>query len=382
MDTVRSYVVRGGAPRLGARSQRLQPPRRNADAERVIEVLLARVVRALGGAESANGRSLACVWGLGATCLLVTILLPHPVAANDVGLVSVVVIAYPVAALMYIHAARLPRGALEAITYVGQGLITALSLFWGAPEPPFLWFHLWLVVHSFHFLPPARAMLQIVCAAGLFVAATIATESAYPAAAAVVGVGSIVTIGMLVGALRLRVDELLRALELSASTDPLTGLANRRAFEQSYAREQARRARFGGHGALMIVDCDGFKHVNDRDGHAAGDRALQRVAGTIATNVRAIDTVARLGGDEFAILLSDLEPGAEATIGERVRRAVADLDAPALTLSIGIVELAPDAPLDLTTVIGAADRAMYRAKQLGGDRVSLAAPADALATRP
>jgi diguanylate cyclase (GGDEF)-like protein len=348
----------------------------------VIQLLLAKMVRALGADDAANGRSLACVWGLGATCLLLTILLPHPAAANDVGLVAVVVVAYPVAALMFIHAARLPRGALEAMTYVGQGLITALSLFWGAPEPPFLWFHLWLVVHSFHFLPPARAMLQIACAAGLFVAATIATGAAFPAASAVVGVGSIITIGMLVGALRLRVDELLGALELSASTDPLTGLANRRAFEEAYARESARRARFGGRGALMIVDCDGFKHVNDRDGHAAGDRALQRVAETISTSVRVVDTVARLGGDEFAVLLSDLEPGAEATVGERIRRAVAELDAPAITLSIGIVELEPDVPLDLTTVIGAADRAMYHAKQLGGDRVSLAAPADVLVTRP
>ena len=132
----------------------------------------------------------------------------------------------------------------------------------------------------------------------------------------------------------------------------------------------------------MMIDCDGFKRVNDRDGHAAGDRALQRVAETMSTNIRVVDTVARLGGDEFAILLSDLEPGAEAIIGERIRRAVAELDAPAITLSIGIVELAPDMALALTTAIGAADRAMYRSKQRGGDRVSLAPAAEDLATRP
>jgi diguanylate cyclase (GGDEF)-like protein len=342
----------------------------------VIEVVLARMVRALGGADAANGRSLACVWALGATCLSATILLPHPAAANDAGLVAVVVIAYPVAALMFIHAARLPRSALEAITYVGQGLITALSLFWGAPEPPFLWFHLWLVVHSFHFLPPARAMLQIACAAGLFVGATIATDAAFPAATAVVGVGSIVTIGMLVGALRLRVDELLGALELSASTDPLTGLANRRAYEEAFNRECERRARTGRPGALLMVDCDGFKRVNDRGGHAAGDRVLKRVAATMAANIRSVDTLARLGGDEFSILLSDLEPGISAAIGERVRRAVAELDGDRMTVSIGIVELVPELPVDLTTAVSAADRAMYRAKQLGGDRVLLATPSE------
>ena len=346
----------------------------------MIQLLLATMVRALGGADAANGRSLAYVWGLGASCLAATIVLRHPETANEAGLGAIVVIAYPAAALMFIYAANLPRAALEAITYVGQGLIFALSLFWGAPDPPFLWFHLWLVVHAFHFLAPARALLQVVCAAVLLVAATIATQSSFPAASAVVGVGSIVTIGMLVGALRLRVDELLGALERSASTDPLTGLANRRAFEEVYARERARRARSGRAGALMMLDCDGFKRVNDRHGHAAGDRALQRVAETVSANIRTVDTLARLGGDEFSILLSDLEPGADAVIGERIRRAVAELDA--ITLSIGIVELPPDMELDLTTAIASADRAMYRSKQLGGDRVSLAPPAEVLATRP
>jgi diguanylate cyclase (GGDEF)-like protein len=330
------------------------------------------------------------VWGFGATCLAATIFLPHPSTANDTGLVAVVLIAYPIATLMFIHAERLPRAALEAITYLGQGLITALSIFWGAPDPPFLWFHLWLVVHSFHFLPPHRALMQIVCASSLFVTATVATGSAFPGAAIVVGVGSICTIGLLVGALRVRVDELLGALALSASTDPLTGLANRRAYVEAYARERAQRARSGRDGALLVLDIDEFKLVNDRHGsHAAGDRALQRVAEIMRANIREVDTPARLGGDEFSILLCAPEPGGAADVAERIRRAVA-LDAMcSVTLSVGLVELAADEDIDLASAIGAADRAMYRSKQRGGNCVSLAAPAAsraapaaAVATRP
>ncbi|MEA2189814.1 MAG: hypothetical protein QOK16_4825 [Solirubrobacteraceae bacterium] len=156
---------------------------------------------------------MACVWAFGASCLTATILLPHPSGANVPGLALIAAIAYPVAALMFVRAARLPQSALEAITYLGQALITLLTFFWGAPEAPFLWFHVWLVVHSFHFLPPARAMRQTACAAVLFVVATVATQAPFPGATSVVGVGSIVAIGTLVGAFRVRVDGLLQEVQ-------------------------------------------------------------------------------------------------------------------------------------------------------------------------
>jgi diguanylate cyclase (GGDEF)-like protein/PAS domain S-box-containing protein len=174
--------------------------------------LLSWMARILGGEDSATGRSLAYVWAFGATCLAFTILLPHPAAASDAGLILIAVLAYPIAALMFFQAERLPRIAIEAFTYLGQLLITALTLFWGAPEAPFLWFHVWLVVHSFHFLPPVRATRQVACAAVLFVAATLATDAPFPGGTSVVGVGTIVIVGLLVGALRVRVDELLQTV--------------------------------------------------------------------------------------------------------------------------------------------------------------------------
>ncbi|MEA2221151.1 MAG: hypothetical protein QOJ35_3777 [Solirubrobacteraceae bacterium] len=338
-----------------------------------MERLLGRMGRIFAGDGSGNGRSLAYVWGFGASCLTVTILLPHPAAAHVAGLVAVAIAGYVGAALLFLRAARFTLGALEAITYVGQLLITALTLLWGAPDAPFLWFHVWLVVHSFHFLPPVRATRQIACAAVLYVAATVATHAPFPAGTSVVGVGTIVAIGMLVGAFRVRVDELLRSFARSAALDPLTGLANRRAFSEAYAAERARRARSGGCGALMVLDCDGFKRLNDRRGHAAGDRALCRIAGVMSSIIREIDTASRLGGDEFAVLLSATDPGSAAAIGDRIRAAVAAGNDPdGMTISIGIVELPARDAIDESAALAAADRAMYRAKDQGGDCVSLA----------
>ena len=283
--------ARYAVSRVEASRRGLMRAGRDADmAITVIESALRRMGEVFGGEDSANGRSLAYVWGFGSTCLTATVLLPHPAAANVTGLVAIIVAGYLGAAVLFTWAAELSRMALETMTYLGQLLITGLTFFWGAPDAPFLWFHVWLVVHTFHFLPPARASRQIACAAVLYVFATVATHSALPAATSVVGVGTIVAVGMLVGAFRVRVDELLRESTRSAAIDPLTGLYNRRAFAEAYAGERARRARSGRTGALLLVDCDRFKALNDRDGHPAGDRALRRVAEVLAAHVRDVDT--------------------------------------------------------------------------------------------
>ncbi len=339
----------------------------------MVDALFGRMGRLLAGETTGNGRSLAYVWCFGSSCLTATLLLPHPAAANELGLALIVGLGYLGALVLFLRAGTLPQAALEAFTYLGQLLITALALLWGA-EAPFLWFHVWLVVHSFHFLAPSRASRQIVFAALLFVFATVATHSAFPAATSVVGVGTIAAIGMLVGAFRARVDELLRAAAHNAAVDPLTGLANRRAFADSYADERARSARFGTLGGLLVLDCDHFKALNDRQGHVEGDHALRRVADVIRAHVREVDTAARLGGDEFAVLLSGPDAGSAAAIGTRIQRALGSGPGPrSPTISIGVVELPADATVDLNSALAAADRAMYRAKSQGGNRVSVGA---------
>ena len=112
--------------------------------------------------------------------------------------------------------------------------------------------------------------------------------------------------------------ELLARLEREALTDPLTGLANRRAFEDALRRHHARAQRLRSPYGLLMVDLDGMKAINDRYGHAAGDAALKLVARTLIVATRSADLVARIGGDEFAILLPDADPAGMRQVVERL----------------------------------------------------------------
>jgi diguanylate cyclase (GGDEF)-like protein len=164
----------------------------------------------------------------------------------------------------------------------------------------------------------------------------------------------------------------LRDAEARATTDALTGLPNRRYFDE-YVGLLARRRRAEDRVGVLMVDIDRFKVLNDTFGHAVGDHVLREVAGAIAGAVRDGDIPARFGGEEFAVLLRNPSPKVAVDVGERVRRAVGDLDlrrmgVPGVSVSVGVaVADEPDIPLE--EVIDAADRALYRAKRSGRDRV-------------
>ena len=160
---------------------------------------------------------------------------------------------------------------------------------------------------------------------------------------------------------------LIRTQETLASTDPLTVIPNRRAFMERVGRA-ASTASPAQQTAVCLVDLDGFKEVNDRDGHLAGDRVLKDVAAALAGAVRETDTVARLGGDEFAVLARTGPDLPGAVLAERLRAAVAAVGAGrGVTASVGVVTLS--AGDDVEAVLHRADEAMYRAKSSGGDRV-------------
>jgi diguanylate cyclase (GGDEF)-like protein len=168
-----------------------------------------------------------------------------------------------------------------------------------------------------------------------------------------------------------RVDS-QRAAESRASTDALTGLPNRRYFDE-FCGLLARRRRSDDAVGVLMVDIDRFKQLNDSRGHAVGDDVLQAVASAIAGAVREDDVPARYGGEEFAVLLRNPSRDVAIEIGERVRRAVGHLDLrhhaiPAVSVSVGVaVQDGPDQPIG--ELIEAADRALYRAKRGGRDRV-------------
>src|SRR6266700_5090983 len=140
----------------------------------------------------------------------------------------------------------------------------------------------------------------------------------------------------------------MAALETRAEIDPLTDLLNRRGFEREFKRALAYVKRYGASAALIYLDLDGFKPVNDRHGHAAGDAVLKVVAATLVRNVRASDTVARLGGDEFAVILwnlSEADAAAKAfALEQAVAQAAVAWEAETLRVgaSIGLSMLGPD----------------------------------------
>ncbi|MBW2316842.1 MAG: GGDEF domain-containing protein [Deltaproteobacteria bacterium] len=171
-------------------------------------------------------------------------------------------------------------------------------------------------------------------------------------------------------------DQQSAEFEIQATTDPLTGLANRRELECKLGEALLRSRRFDRNGALIFVDLDGVKRVNDSFGHSAGDEMIQIAAVRIAEVTREVDTPARLGGDEFVILLSELtEPKGAEIFGRRLLAALSEpteVSGHSLETSASIgVALFPAVGLNADDVLQAADDAMYQAKRAGGARVFL-----------
>ncbi len=165
-----------------------------------------------------------------------------------------------------------------------------------------------------------------------------------------------------------------------ALTDALTGLANRRHFDE---RMQAEFVRFRNGTqplSLIIADVDFFKAYNDRNGHLSGDRALQLIACAMQGVVRrANDLVVRYGGEEFAVIMPDTDAEGAIRVAEAIRKAVCDMKishadsciAPHITISLGVVTACPGDRRHLAAFVARADNALYRAKQGGRNRVEI-----------
>ncbi len=169
-----------------------------------------------------------------------------------------------------------------------------------------------------------------------------------------------------------KVDALNRALSEMATTDALTGVANRRAFDHSLQLELAIVERRGTPLSLLMLDVDHFKRINDTYGHEAGDKVLVAIAQLLGGCARVIDVVARVGGEEFAVILPNTDAGGAHEVAERMRSAVARsnwLGQPT-TVSIGAATLHDKE--DAASLYTRADAALYAAKTSGRDRVVMA----------
>lgn len=172
----------------------------------------------------------------------------------------------------------------------------------------------------------------------------------------------------------LKLGETLEALRLLATHDSLTGLLNRREFDRIIKEEHERAKRFGRSYAIIILDIDHFKSINDKYGHPVGDQVLKQVAKRIRQQLRSIDRVARIGGEEFAVVLTEIDHVTASEVARRIvemmsRAPVTLQDGSNLpvTISAGSASMPKNAD-DTVALVQIADKALYEAKARGRNR--------------
>jgi len=232
-------------------------------------------------------------------------------------------------------------------------------------------FYLWPVLHAAYFLS-RRSLVAVEITMLVFYAVALqwsppGLRMAYFVAVTV----CTLMVGGVVSHLKQRVDRLVAGLDNAASTDPLTGLLNRRAFETEFERELVRAARYGRPLTLAVFDLDHFKLVNDHFGHDVGDTALCATAATLARARRDSDVVARVGGEEFAVLFVDTDEAEGHLAAVRIAEDLArdrDDDIVELSISAGLVQMGGGLT-DRIALMRAADAALYTAKAAGRHRI-------------
>jgi len=306
-------------------------------------------------------RSLAAIFAAAATITLASLVVPHWARVGDVTIAVSAGMAYPAAAVLWFARGRFPMWALHVVmvagtTLIGVGVYMAGA---GVGSATVAFLYVFVALYTAHFFRPGVAAAHIgyaVVSYAVFLALVHerAAMSEWLFVASVV-----VSAGVAVG----RLSAQVRALALH---DSLTGLGNRRAWEEALPRQLALAARSQRPLCVAIIDVDGLKGLNDREGHLAGDRVLSEAAAAWAGEVRASDLLTRYGGDEFALLLPDC------TI-DRAMEIVGRLEAAceAVTFSIGVARW--DGLEDAASLVRRADDALYMAKSQGGGRSVLAA---------
>lgn len=317
-------------------------------------------------------RILVVLFGFGGILLLSTLLLQGDPERDESSLAIVAAVAIGVAAGILIAYERLPVWFLRLAPAIGTILATLTIYFSGAQAAAsYALYMAWVLVAAALFLD-TRLMLAhgalSVAAYASALALLDGSDGLDPLRVTMMA-GTVLVMAIVVGAITERLREVLRRLEAAASTDPLTGVMNRRALEEAFDVELARAGRGGFEVGVVMLDLDGFKAFNDQHGHQAGDSALRRLSRVLTDQTRTIDQVGRVGGEEFAIIAPESNTAGTLALAERLRRAVElEFSGPGgLTASCGVASY-PESGADREELVGAADRALYQAKALGRNR--------------
>jgi diguanylate cyclase (GGDEF)-like protein/putative nucleotidyltransferase with HDIG domain len=323
-------------------------------------------------------RVLAVLFAAGASLAALTVVLPHPASANDLGLLAIVAAAYLTAAALHTQASRLPAWTLQATLAWGSTLITGVSYFSGESPSPLVFFYLWVFLYSSYFFTRRQTAAQV---AYVGVAYGALLEARVPVGGVpswwLVGMGTLLVGAMVIMAMRARVELLIARLYDAARTDPLTGLSNRRGFRELLDLELERARRGGTALGVLVGDLDDFKDVNDRFSNRVGDTALQRVAKLLSEGRPKIEAAARTGGDEFAVIVAETEDESAFAAAERLRGELQEEfthDPCPLTISFGLA-VYPEHGETAASLLRAADDALFAAKHGGRNRTVRHSPA-------
>jgi diguanylate cyclase (GGDEF)-like protein len=311
----------------------------------------------------------------GSLLTLVATVAPHSPDVDVAGAWAVTFLSALVAAVYWLGRDSLPRWATHVGVVLGTLMISTGIYINGERDGGAAAlnevYYVWPVVFAAYYLSVRALIAELAFVAACYAVALWVID---PGPIALTRWMIVVTmlsgVGFLISRLQGRVEELVARLSETARRDALTGLLNRRGFEERLEVELARATRSEQPVALILGDVDHFKTVNDRLGHPAGDAVLLRIAGVLESVGRRGDTVARLGGEEFVFIVPDADAEQAFELAERARvklaQTFADEPIP-LTASFGTVAF----PADGTTassLLAAGDRALYAAKRGGRNR--------------
>jgi diguanylate cyclase (GGDEF)-like protein len=319
----------------------------------------------------AMARTLGYFYLAGATLGLLSLLVPHRDTTDVTALFVNIGVAYLGGVVLVAGANRLPDAVVPAFLAAGTCLISAAVYFDGHGSSVYAFLYVWVGVEAYYFLSRRQAALQLVLVGIAFAAVLTMVEAGQvPEQRWLLTLGTALVAGVLVSYQRGRIDRLVHRLTDAARTDPLTGLLNRRGLEEVFDVELERARRSGARLSVVAGDLDGFKLVNDRLGHQAGDEALVALSADLLKWKRRIDVAARVGGEEFALLLPDTDERGAFLVAERLRRAVqrtfSEQPQP-LTISFGVATW-PEHGENTEQLMRSADEALYAAKDMGKDR--------------
>lgn len=322
--------------------------------------------------------SFALLYGAGGAMVLFSLLLPHDPGRHVSGLLGVGCLALVIAATMLSVGRRFPMWVFRSLPLLGS-ILVSLVAYSGGPSAvaAYALFYVWVVLSAFYFFPGKWGVINLVWVGITYAPVVAVTHSAAAELKWVMLMGTQTIAALLLTMLQDYVrragherEQLLARVEQLASTDPLTGLANRRAWDDRLGQELQRALRQGSVLSVVLIDLDGLKEINDSGGHSAGDRAITSAASGWRGVLRDPDFLARLAGDEFGVLLPDCPQERALEVVERLRESTTMVE-----WSAGIAVWSGDEPAEM--LVKRADRVLFRAKRGGRGLALVAEPSAA-----